>query len=110
MTELTVAIALLAGALLPLAYSIAKEHQLARGTYQRAIAMEIVDGELEFLAAGSGRGLPAGTQPYQVQAAAATNLPPGEFILTVGPDRLQLAWRPKVADHGGSVLREVRLK
>ena len=44
MVELLVAMALVAGALLPLAYSLASERRLVRATYQRAVAMEIVDG------------------------------------------------------------------
>ncbi len=59
MVELLVAMALLVGALLPLAYSIASEMRYARAAYQRAVAMEIVDGELEVVAAGGvGRERP----------------------------------------------------
>src|SRR5437016_843099 len=47
MVEFLVAMALVMGALLPLAYSFAKEKRLARALYQRAVAMEIVDGEIE---------------------------------------------------------------
>ena len=110
MTELMVAIALLAGALLPLAYSVAKERKLARAIYQRAVAMEIVDGEMELLVAGGRRDISNGTQIYRVNAAAATNLPLGNFWLTVAPEKLQLEWKPLVKDHGGSVVREVVLK
>jgi len=110
MTELMVAMALLAGALLPLAYSMAKEHQLARATYQRAVAMEIVDGETELLVAGGWRTFANGTQPYHVTATAATNLPPGDFWLTLAPGKLQLEWKPAVKNHGGSVVREVAVK
>ena len=60
MTELFVAMALLTGALLPLAYSITSEKRLARASYQRAVAMEIVDGEMEVLAAGEWRAFSAG--------------------------------------------------
>jgi hypothetical protein len=44
-TELLVALALLVGLLLPLAYSFVSERKLVRACYQRAVAMEIVDGE-----------------------------------------------------------------
>jgi hypothetical protein len=110
MTELMVAIALLAGALLPIAYSIAKERQLARATYQRAVAMEIVDGEMEILAAGGWRAFPNGRQLYRVTAAAVTNLPPGDFWLTLDSGKVQLQWQPTVRGHGGSVVREVTVK
>jgi hypothetical protein len=110
MVELLVAIALLAGVLLPVAYSFASERRLARAYYQRAVAMEIVDGEMEALLAGQRQAFTAGTHNYPVQCAAATNLPPGRFILTVQPDKLRLRWQPAVKDRGGPVTREALLK
>ena len=65
------------------AYSFASERRLARAYYQRAVAMEIVDGEMEVLLAGEWRDFPPGTQDYRVHCGAATNLPPGRFILSV---------------------------
>ncbi len=110
MIELLVAMALLTGALLPIAYSIASEKRLARSVYQRAVAMEIVDGETEVLAAGAWRQYTNGVFPYEVHALAATNLPPGQFVLTVDSGRLRLEWRPEVKHQGGPVVREVILK
>ena len=110
MTELVVAMALLAGTLLPLAYSIASERRVARAYYQRAVAMEIVDGEMEVLAAGGWRAFTPGMREYSVHAGAATNLPPGRFWLTVETGKLRLEWKPAIKDHGGSVVREVRVK
>lgn len=110
MAELVVATALLAGALLPLAYSIAAEKKLARAYYQRAVAMEIVDGEIEVLAAGEWRRFAAGTHEYTVHAKAAPNLPPGKFLLTVDSRKMKLEWRPAVKDHGGPVVREVKVQ
>ena len=108
MIELLVAIALLTGAILPLAYSFASEKRLARASYQRAVAMEIVDGEMEILAAGEWMRFMQGSQDYQVRAASATNLPPGRFILSVTPSRLRLEWRPEIKMHGGGVSREMK--
>ena len=108
MIELLVAIALLTGALLPLAYSFAAEKRLARASYQRAVAMEIVDGEMEILAGGEWMNFKPGAQDYEVRAAALTNLPPGKFILTVTPSHLRLEWRPEIKMHGGGVSREVK--
>jgi hypothetical protein len=110
MVELLVAMALLTGALLPVAYSFASEKRYARSIYQRAIAMEIVDGEAEVLAAGAWKHFTNGVFNYQVHAAAAANLPPGKFVLTVKPETLRLEWRPLVKNHGGPVVREVRVK
>ena len=109
-TELLVAMSLLAGALLPLAYSIAAEHRLARAQYQRAVAMEIVDGEMETLVAGEWRAFTPGTHEYPVHAGAATNLPPGRFLLTVEAGKVRLEWKPAVTRHGGPVMREARVK
>jgi hypothetical protein len=110
MTELIVAMSVLLVAFLPLAYSIASEQRLARAYYQRAVAVEIVDGEMEVLAAGGWKNFAIGTHEYPVRANAATNLPPGTFLLTVEAARLKLEWKPAVRDHGGNVVREVGLK
>ena len=107
MVELLVAMALLTSVLLPVAYSVGSEKRLARATYQRAVAMEIVDGEIEILAAGQWKAYPAGTHDYSVRAGAATNLPPGRFLLSIDASELRLEWRPTVQMHGGSVVREV---
>ncbi len=110
MVELLVAMALLTAAVLPLAYSFAAERRLSRSQYQRAVAMEIVDGEFEVLQAGAWRAFTPGTHEYTITAGAATNLPPGRFILNVATNRLSLEWRPAIKHHGGSVLREAPLK
>ena len=107
MTELLVAMALMTGALLPLAYSATAEKRLARSSYQRAVAMEIVDGEMEVLAAGEWRAFKLGMQEYQPRARSVTNLPPGKFALIVKTNLVRLEWRPAVKDHGGPVIREV---
>ena len=111
MTELFVAMALLTGALLPLAYSITSEKRLARAAYQRAVAMEIVDGEMEILAAGEWRAFPAGSHEYSVHARAATNLPPGQFLLTITTNKVRLEWRPLAKKVGRAVVvREAEIK
>ncbi len=110
MVELLVAIALLTGALIPIAYSLASEKRLARATYQRAVAMEIVDGELEALAAGQWRAFTTGVHPYPVRAGAATNLPPGKFLLTIRSSKVRLEWVPAGRDHGGRGMREAVVK
>jgi len=108
LAELLVAMALLTGALLPLAYSVAAEKGLARSCYQRSAAMEIVDGEIEVLAAGEWRWHPAGTHPYTVHAASATNLPPGRFFLTIQTNRVRLEWLPAQGSRT-AVAREIKL-
>jgi hypothetical protein len=110
MLELLVAMALTVGLLLPLVYSVAGERRLARSYYQRAVAMELVDGEMEALAAGQWRAFSHGVHDYTVRASATTNLPPGKFLLTVESNSIRLEWRTEVKGHGGNVVREVKFK
>ena len=110
LVELLVAMAILAGVLLPLAYSFVSERRLARSCYQRAVAMEIVDGEMEVLLAGEWRAFTPGVHDYHFHATAATNLPPGRCILSVQPGKLRLRWQPARKDQGGPVTREAMLK
>jgi hypothetical protein len=110
MVELLVAIALLTGALLPIAFSIASEKRLARTLYERTVAMEIVDGELEVLAAGEWKGLGPGVHAYHPNGAALTNLPKGEFIVRIDQTKIRLEWLAASNPNHPSVTREVVLK
>ena len=110
MAELLVAIAIFLVALMPIAYSFTAERKVARADYDRAVAMEIVDGEMEVLVAGEWRAFPVGTHPYAVNAQARTNLPDGQFTLTVESNKVRLEWQPAVKGHGGPVVREVTLR
>ena len=110
MAELLVAIVIFLVALMPIAYSFTAERKVARADYDRAVAMEIVDGEMEVLVAGEWRAFPTGTHPYTVNAQARTNLPPGQFTLTIASNKVRLEWQPAVKGHGGPVVREVTLR
>jgi len=111
MAELLVAMAMMTGVLLPIAYSITSEKRLARTAYHRSVAMEIVDGEMEILAAGEWRSFTPGPHEYLVRAVAATNLPPGRFLLTLGSDKVRLEWQPSAKKYGGPVVfREAEIK
>jgi prepilin-type N-terminal cleavage/methylation domain-containing protein len=105
--ELMVAIAILAIALLPLAYATSSTAKLFRANYERAVAMEIVDGEMEILAAGEWRAFPEGPQSYAVHAKAAANLPPGTFQFTRAGNHLRLEWSSTQKRGVGVVVREV---
>ena len=106
MTELIIGIAILGIAVFPLAYSFAKEHQYLRTCYQRAVAMEIVDGEMEVLLAGDWHSFTNGVHALTPQARSATNLPPGTLQLTVAGKNLQVEWLPSEKDQGGKIARE----
>ncbi|MGD0412427.1 MAG: type II secretion system protein [Verrucomicrobiota bacterium] len=105
--ELVVAMAILAIALLPLGYAAGSTARRLRANYQRAVAVEIVDGEMEILAAGEWRAFPEGPQPYPVHAKAAANLPPGHFQFTRAGNHLRLEWSSTEKRGIGAVVREV---
>jgi hypothetical protein len=106
MIELVVAMGILTAAVIPLAYSFVQEQRLCRVYYYRAVAMEIVDGEMEVLTSGEWHNFEGGTHPYIVTADAAKNLPPGRFVLSVHGQQLRLEWRPDSPRNGAPVVRE----
>ena len=108
--DLAVALAILTLAIVPLAYSFASERRALHVEYCRAAAIEIVDGEMEILAAGAANNLPEGVQDYPVHAAAAAQLPAGHFQLTKTGKHLRLEWTPGVRRGYGPVVRETDLK
>ena len=110
MTELMIAIAFLSIAVLPLALSFAKEHQYLRNCYQHAVAMELVDGEMELLVAGEWQHYPNGRHTLVPTGSAVTNLPPGTLQLTVNEKHLRLEWQPAARNQGGGVIREATRK
>ncbi len=110
LTEAVVAMAIIAVAMLPLAYSISQEQKLLRAGYHRAVAMEIVDGEMEVLMAGEWRSFKEGAQDYIPHGLALTNLPPGKFQLTITGRHLRLEWSAAGKHQGGKVVREVTVK
>jgi len=110
MLDLFLAMAILALAILPVAYSYVKDTRALRAEYFRGVAMEIVDGEIEVLAAGEGRSFPEGSQPYLVHAGSAASLPAGRFLLTRTGPHLRLEWTSDQHQGIGPVVREAVLK
>jgi len=107
--DLMVGLAILTLAVVPLGYSFARERQVLKMEYCRSVAGEIVDGEIEILAAGAGRELPDGTQAYTVHAQAAASLPPGHFQLTKTGNHLRLEWNADTKRGIGTVSRETSM-
>lgn len=105
--DLAMAMIVLSLAILPLAFSFEKEREDLRVEYFKATANEIVDGEMEVLAAGDWKHLPDGSRPYIVHARAAANLPPGKFELTKTGNHLRLEWRPARRRGVGTIVREI---
>jgi len=110
MVDLMVGVAILTIAILPLGYSFARERQALRIEYFHSVINEIVDGEMEILAAGAAKNLPDGSQVYSVQSRAATNLPDGHFQLTKTGNHLRLEWQADEKCGLSPVVRETTLK
>jgi len=104
--ELVVAIAVLAAVMLPLGGAWYHETRTLRAHYRDAVAMEILDGEAEVLAAGGWRGFTEGRHELKPTAHAATNLPPGHFVLMREAHRARLEWLP---ERGRKMAREIKL-
>jgi hypothetical protein len=107
--DLVVALAIFSIAVMPLGYSFAHERQVLKIEYLRSVADEIVDGEMEILAAGAGRDFPDGTQIYPVHSRAAAALPPGHFQLTKTGKHLRLEWLPDERRGVSAVIRETTM-
>jgi hypothetical protein len=108
--DLAVGLSLIAMVVIPLSYTWLKEHHVLRSQYYRAVAMQIVDGEMEILAAGEWRSLPDGTNSYPVNHAAIKVLAPGRFISTKIDRRVKLEWIPERKGLGRRVVREVEIQ
>ena len=110
MVDLVIAMAILTLAIVPLGFSFARERKALRAEYFRAAANEIVDGEMEILAAGDWKLFEDGAQTYTVHSPAAANLPAGHFQLTRTGNHLRLEWTPDRHEGIGAVVREVTVK
>jgi hypothetical protein len=110
LVDLAVAMAILALAIVPLGYSFASERKVLKIEYVRSVTNEIVDGEMEILAAGDWKNFPDGSQNYTIRANAVTSLPPGHFQLTKNGNHLRLEWNPDTKHGIGAVVREITAK
>lgn len=110
MAELLVAMGILVIALMPLLAVFVQTQKAARSAYQRGVAMEIMDGEMEILAAGEWREFKEGAQHYPLHADAMKNLQGGKATLTVAGKHVRLEWEPGKKDSGGTIVREADVK
>lgn len=108
--DMAVALAILALAILPLGFSFMQDRTALHLDYSRAVANEIVDGEMEILAAGDWKSFPDGLQSYTFHSRAAANLPPGHFELNKTGKHLRLEWKPDKHSGVGPVIREVTVQ
>ena len=108
--DLLVGLAILSLAIVPVGFSFVRERQVLKLEYFHSVANEIVDGEMEILAAGDWKSFPEGPQNYSVHANAAASLPPGHFQLTKTGNHLRLEWTPDAKRGVSAVVREVTVK
>ena len=95
LVELVGAMLVLTLAIMPITLMLLKDQRACREHYYKAVAMEIVDGEMEVLRAGYWKEFKQGAQPYPTTANSATNLPEGELRLTLQGEKIRLEWEPK---------------
>jgi hypothetical protein len=107
--DLVAALAILGIAMMPLGFAFIRERQVLKIDYYRSVADEIVDGEMEILAAGAGRDFPDGSQIYTVHSRAAASLPPGHFQLAKNGNHLRLEWTPDQRRGLSAIIRETTL-
>ncbi len=95
LVELVGAMLVLTLAIMPITLMLLKDQRACREHYHKAVAMEIVDGEMEVLRAGYWKEFKQGAQSYPTTANSATNLPEGELRLTLQGQKIRLEWEPK---------------
>ena len=110
LAELIGAMLVLTLAIMPITVMLLKDQRACREYYYKAVAMEIVDGEMEVLRAGYWREFEQGVQPYPTTAHSVTNLPEGELLLTLQGQKMRLEWKPGEKRHQSiHIVREVDL-
>ena len=108
--DVAVAITVLALVFIPLSVSSSGDLDLARRQYFEAVALQLIDGEIDVLLAGERRKYTPGEHQIKPVGEAVQNLPEGEFVLSVQDEKLTLAWMPKNLAKWGRVERVVQLK
>ena len=108
--DVAIALTVLALVFIPLSVSSSGDLDLARRHYFEAVALQLIDGEMDVLLAGERRKYTTGEHRITPVGEAVQNLPEGEFVLTVHDQKLTLAWVPTKRAKWGRVERVVELK
>jgi len=108
--DVAVAITVLALVFIPLSISSSGDLDLARRHYFEAVALQLIDGEMDVLLAGERRKYTPGEHRITPVGEAVQNLPEGKFVLTVKQKQLTLTWVPTKRAKWGRVERVVELK
>ena len=107
--ELAVALSIFVVVMIPMGFTILRDQELMRAYQTRAAIMEIIDGELEVLAAGYWREFSEGEHVYEVKAESVDALHQGRFNLIRSERKLRLEWIPEKKRRGGVLFREVEV-
>ena len=108
--DVAVAITVLALVFIPLSVSSSGDLDLARRQYFEAVALQLIDGEMDVLLAGERQKYTTGEHRITPVGEAVQNLPESEFVLTVHDQKLTLAWVPTKRAKWGRDERVVELK
>ncbi len=110
LAELIGAMLILSVVFMSLTLVLVKDQRTCRKYYYKAVAMEIVDGEMEVLRAGYWKEFKQGAQFYPTTTHSLTNLPEGELLLTLQKQKIRLEWKPQEERFQSvHVIREVDL-
>ncbi|HJO08437.1 MAG TPA: hypothetical protein QGH16_01205 [Verrucomicrobiota bacterium] len=108
--DVAIALTVLTLVFIPLSVSSSGGLDLARRHYFEAVALQLIDGEMDVLLAGERRKYTPGEHRIKPVGEAVQNLPEGEFVLSLQDQKLTLAWMPKKFAKWGRVERVVQLK
>ena len=108
--DVAIALTVLALVFIPLSMSSSGGLDLTRRHYFEAVALQLIDGEMDVLLAGERRKYTTGEHRIKPVGESVHNLPEGEFVLTVHDQKLTLAWVPTKRAKWGRVERVVELK
>ena len=100
--DLMLAVSILMLLFIPFGVTSSGKLDLARRQHFEAVALQMIDGELDVLLAGERQKYPLGETP---PGEAVKTLPVGEFILIVKEKQLFLAWVPEKEAKWGRVER-----
>ena len=108
--DVAIALTVLALVFIPLSVSSSGDLDLARRHYFEAVALQLIDGEMDVLLAGERRKYTTGEHRIKPVGDAVQNLPESKFVLTVQDEKLTMAWVPTKRAKWGRVERVVQLK
>ena len=108
--DVALAVSILLLVFIPFSVTSSSKLDLARRQHFKAVALQMIDGELDVLMAGERQKYIPGEHKITPPGEAVKTQPVGEFILTVQENPRTIAWVPEKEAKWGRVEREVTLK